>query len=282
MASVFTCSLVVTAALLSGRPPMPVDTNPGVPFELVQQHLVVTKGAIGSITGVNLLIDTGTIPSVVDARLARKLDLETVPSTLVAFGQRVPIESAVIEGFQIGRLRTGPVPAMVGDLSYLYGVRVDAIVGLDVLARASFSIDYQNRLLKIGAGGLEGPGAAMELAWPFVTVRMTIAGTSVRLLVDTGSADLVLFKSRMPAALGRAPWKGDKTVQYASGAAKLLRLELRQAGLGAQVWDTLQAWSLDRVLDHYPAGIDGVLGVRALGCRRVAFDFERQQFGCGR
>jgi hypothetical protein len=57
---------------------------------------------------------------------------------------------------------------------------------------------------------------------------------------------------------------------------------LRQAGLGAQVWDTLQAWSLDRVLDHYPAGIDGVLGVRALGCRRVAFDFERQQFGCGR
>jgi predicted aspartyl protease len=111
---------------------------------------------------------------------------------------------------------------------------------------------------------------------------MTIAGAPVRLLVDTGSADLVLFKSRMPAALERAPWKGDKTVQYASGAARLVRLELRQAGLGAQVWDTLQAWSLDRALDNYPPGIDGVLGVRALGCRRVAFDFERQHFACGR
>ena len=90
----------------------------GCAFELVQQHLVVTKGAIGLVAGLNLLIDTGTIPSVVDARLARKLHLQAVQSTLVAFGQQVPVESAVIEGFQIGGLRTGPVPAMVGDLSY--------------------------------------------------------------------------------------------------------------------------------------------------------------------
>src|SRR5580765_3834859 len=105
-----TCSLVVAAALLLGQPPIPAETRPGVPFELVQQHLVVTKGAIGSVAGLNLLIDTGTIPSVVDARLARKLHLQAVQSTLVAFGQQVPVESAVIEGFQIGGLRTGPVP----------------------------------------------------------------------------------------------------------------------------------------------------------------------------
>ncbi len=86
----------------------------------------------------------------------------------------------------------------------------------------------------------------------------------------------------MPNALEHPRWKGDKTVQYASGAARLLRLELRNAGLGLQVWDTLQAWSLDRALDNYPASIDGVLGVRALGCRRVSFDFEGQQFRCGR
>ena len=37
-----------------------------VPFELYQHHLVVTKGSIGPLNGLNLLIDTGTIPSVVD------------------------------------------------------------------------------------------------------------------------------------------------------------------------------------------------------------------------
>jgi predicted aspartyl protease len=109
---------------------------------------------------------------------------------------------------------------------------------------------------------------------------MTIAGAQVRLLVDTGSRALVLFKSQIPAALSRAPWKGDKTVQYASGPARLVRLELRQASLGAHTWDKLVAWSLDRALDGYPSEIDGVLGVLALGCKRVRFDFERRELGC--
>ncbi len=71
-----------------------------------------------------------------------------------------------------------------------------------MLARASFSIDYQNRLLTIAPDVLNEPGAAMELAWPFITVRMAIAGASVRLLLDTGSADLVLFKSRNAQRVG--------------------------------------------------------------------------------
>ena len=55
---------------------------------------------------------------------------------------------------------------------------------------------------------------------------------------------------------------------------------LRQVRLGARVWDKLTAWALDRVLDGYPPSIDGVLGVLALDCRRVQFDFTRNEFGC--
>ena len=149
-----TCSLVVAAALLFAPPP-PAETKPGVPFELVQQHLVVTKGAIGSITGLNLLIDTGTIPSVVDARLAKKLRLQTVSSVLVAFGQQVPSKALSSRDFRsagFGLDQSGDGRRSL-DLS---GVRVDAIVGLDVLARASFSIDYQNRLLTIGPDAWTG------------------------------------------------------------------------------------------------------------------------------
>jgi hypothetical protein len=69
-------------------------------------------------------------------------------------------------------------------------------------------------------------------------------------------------------------------VQYASGAARLLRLDLRQVRLGSRVWDELPAWVLDRALDRYPPSIDGVLGVPALGCQRVQFDFERNELGC--
>jgi hypothetical protein len=283
MAHATTCSLTVIASVLVSGPSLrSTETLAEVPFELYQHHLVVTRGSIGRLNGLTLLIDTGTIPSVVDARIARKLQLQTESSMLVAFGQQVRIQSAVVDGFRIGSLQSGPVPAGVGSLSYLEGVRIDAIVGLDVLARRNFSIDYRTRVLSFAPEGREDAVAPLEIVWPFVTVRMTIAGEQVRLLVDTGSRDLVLFKSRMPAVLSGAPWRGDKTVQYASGAARLQRLELRQAGLGAHVWDKLPAWALDRVPNGYPPSIDGVLGVLSLGCQRVQFDFEKGEFGWSR
>jgi predicted aspartyl protease len=273
---------VLASLLVYGPPLAATDTTAEVPFELYQHHLVVTKGSIGQLNGLDLLIDTGTIPSVVDGRIARKLRLQTESSRLVAFGQEVAIQSAVVDGFRIGSLQSGPVPAAVGDLSYLKGVHVDAIVGLDVLARTSFSIDYRTRVLRLAAEGQLESVAPLEIVWPFLTVRMTVAGQPVRLLVDTGSPDLVLFKTRMPAALSNPPWKGDQTVQYAAGAARLMRLELRQAGLGADIWDKLPAWALDRATNGYPPGIDGVLGVTALGCQRVRFDFERGELGWSR
>ena len=171
------------------------------------------EGFIGPLSGLSLLIDTGTIPSMVDVRIARKLHLQVEPSMLVAFGQSVAMQSTVVSGFRIGALQTGPVPAGVSDLSYFEGLRVDAIVGLDVLARTSFGIDYRKRVLRFSPTAREESVAPLELAWPFLTTQITIAGQQVRLLVDTGSSDLVLFKSRMPAGLSGAPWSGDKTVQ---------------------------------------------------------------------
>jgi Aspartyl protease len=277
------CALTVVASVLVSGPSLRSTENlVEVPFELYQRHLVVIKGSIGPLNGLSLLIDTGTIPSMVDARIARKLHLQAESSTLVAFGQQVAIQSTVLDGFRIGSLPSGSVPAGVGDLSYLQGVRIDAIVGLDVLVRTAFSIDYQARLLRFAPAGREDSVAPLEVLWPFVTVRMTIAGQQVRLLVDTGSSDLVLFKTRMPAALSAAPWRGEKSVEYASGIARLRKLDLGHVGLGADQWDKMTAWALDRVPNGYPPGIDGVLGVVALGCQRIRFDFERNEFGWSR
>jgi Aspartyl protease len=272
-------SVAVGALIFSGTSVHSIERIAEVPFELYQRHLIVTKGSIGPLNDRSLLIDTGAIPSMVDGRIARKLRLRAEPSMLIAFGEQVPIQSTVLDGFRIGSLESGRVSASVGDLSYLHGVGVDAIVGLDVLSRRSFSIDYQTRVLRLAPVVREDPVAPLERVWPFLTVRMTIGGEHVRLLVDTASSDLVLFKTRMPAVLSGAPWRGDKTVQYYSGAARLRSLELRQVGLGAHVWDKLRGWALDRVPHGYPPSIDGVLGIRAIGCERVRFDFERNELG---
>jgi hypothetical protein len=38
----------------------------------------------------------------------------------------------------------------------------------------------------------------------------------------------------------------------------------------------------ETVRNGYPSGIDGVLGVTALGCQRVRFDFQRSELGWSR
>jgi aspartyl protease len=270
----------VVATVLFSTPLLSLETVAEVPFTIYEHHLIVTKGSIGPLDGLSLLIDTGTIPSMVDRRIVRKLHLQTEPSMLVAFGKSVASHRTTLTGLRIGAQQSGPLTVGVMDLSYVERVRIDAIVGLDVLARTSFSIDYRKRVLRFSPVDREESVAPLEPVWPFLTVRMTIAGEQVRLLVDTGSRDLVLFKSRLPAALSRARWRGEKTVQYASGVARLQPLDLRQVCLGARVWDRLSAWSIDRVPDEYPPSIDGVLGVRALDCQRVQFDFERNELGC--
>jgi predicted aspartyl protease len=256
------------------------DQHPGdVPFELVQQHLIVTKGSVAGLQGLNLLIDTGTIPSMLDKRIAGKLRLHAEPSLVAAFGQTVQINSVALAGLRIGPIAPGEVPAGIGDLSYLQGIRVDAIVGLDVLARTSFRIDYTTQRLSFGPADRESAVAPMQVVWPFLTVRVLVGTAPMQLLVDTGSRDLVLFKSRMPERLLPVPWKGEKVIQHASGLAHLLRFELHQVTLGDQHWDRLPGFVLDTPTDAYPQGIDGVLGVLALGGTRVRFDFERGELG---
>ena len=184
-----------------------------MPFDLLEQHLVVARGTIGGLRGLNLLIDTGTIPSVVDRRVAARLGLRGAPSLLTAFGQNIRVVGATLSGLRIGPFQPGEVPATIGDLSYLQTTRVDAIVGLDILARTSFAIDYKAHTLSFGPADRERAFAPLRVVWPVLTVRLVVAGQPVQLLLDTGTRDLVLFKSRMPAPLLPVPWKGDKVIQ---------------------------------------------------------------------
>lgn len=58
----------------------------------------MTRGSIGPLNGLNLLIDTGTIPSVVDRSVARKLRLETrdaIASTSIAASSAVAADGEI-------------------------------------------------------------------------------------------------------------------------------------------------------------------------------------------
>src|SRR5262249_21373407 len=80
------------------RPPPPQQrlnlAEPAiVPFKLYHDYIIVVRGSIGPLQGLNLLLDTGANPAAVERRLARKLRL--VPErtrNLILLNQETPVE----------------------------------------------------------------------------------------------------------------------------------------------------------------------------------------------
>jgi hypothetical protein len=101
---------------------------------------VIVQGSIGALHRLNLLIDTGSVPSMVDNRIARKLHLEVGGAETVVFDRAIRVPSAILSNVRVGPILMDTVLASVGDLSYLGDPNIDAIIGLDILSRSSFSI----------------------------------------------------------------------------------------------------------------------------------------------
>jgi predicted aspartyl protease len=267
--SLFTVELWAQAAPSSCAP---------VKFDLIEQHQIVVRGSIGPLEGLKFLIDTGSIPSMVDRKVARKLGVVTEGGIeFVSFGKKSRSLIAVLEDLRVGPFHAGNVTASVGDLSFLHGV--DAVIGLDVLFRSSFGIDYEKHELRFGPVVTRQPSVLLEATPPFLTVQLTLAGKPVRLLVDTGSRRLILFERRMHDRLPVLSHHGELAMYHLAGESRLTRVILPHLEVGGSIIDRAEGFLSDASVEHYPAGIDGVLGLRVLAPKHADFDFERNRLG---
>lgn len=266
----------ILGIVLLGSPAVTAANSASMKFDLLERHLIVVRGAIGHLEGLKLLIDTGAIPSMIDRRVAKKLALEVQESEFIAFGQKVHVATTVLPDIRLGSLHAEALSAGVGDLSYLHGV--DAIVGLDVLGRYSFSIDYEQRVLALGPVAERDTGVRLEPVPPFLTVQVSIGGRPFQFLVDTGSSRLVIFGRRINGRLPLLPVHGELATYHLGGSARLQRVTLPLVTAGGATLVHLEGFLSDAPMDGYPSGIDGVLGVRVLASKRASFDFERNRF----
>jgi predicted aspartyl protease len=248
------------------------DTN-AVKFELLDHHLIVVKGGIGPLEDLRLLVDTGSMPSMVDRRVAKKLTLSVQESWCVSFGQTTRVHRTVLPNVRLGPLYAEGVPSGIGDLSYLHNV--DAVIGLDVLSRSSFSIDYQQKLVTFGPVTAPEPGLQLAATGPFLTVQLTVSGKPLRVIVDTGSDQLFLFERRVKDRFPMMPGHGHFVINQLGGAVHLLRVILYSVDVGGSSVNRLEAFMSDGAVDGYPAGIDGVIGLRVLAPNRAAFALEQ-------
>jgi hypothetical protein len=248
-------------------------------FRLGEGYQVIAQGAIGPLDRLNLLIDTGSFPSMVDGRIAKKLGVEIGVAETVVFDRKIRVLSAILSDVRVGPILANTVLAGVGDLSYLGVPNVDAIVGLDVLTRSSFSIDYDHRLLTFGSIAAGDPNLRLDVIQPLLTVQVSFDGHPFRLLVDTGSRHIVLFEQRVRGRLSNLRVRGDKLLYHMAGTSRLQRVVVPRLEAGSLSLTGREVLLSNADVDHYPSDIDGILGVRAIASRRADFDFERGRLG---
>ncbi len=268
---------VAAAFLLLARILLAANSPTELPFTLYRGYAIVVQGAIGKLERLNFLIDTGAGITVLDRKIAQKLRLVGTAEQLSVYNEKVPTEMAVLPALRLGPIRAESLPVVVMDLSFIergLGLRVDAMIGMDVLQRTSFSIDYQSNRLSFGSGDAHGPAIPFETDPVLIVVPILIQGQPVRLMVDTGAKDLILFEERVHNLLPGLHITGDKTWTTMRGSLPLKRGEV-QIRLGEEDLGRREALLMRSPAENLPS-FDGLLGVASLGLKRIQFDFDRK------
>lgn len=265
-----------TASDLSAQQPGRQALQPTLAFELVSGFLVVVEGRIGPLQPLRFLLDTGTMRTIVDKKTADRLSLPRQKGRVLNFDKYRDIEWAEFPEVQVGPIRAQNKRMMVGDLKQYseFATDVDAVIGLDVLGMsARLQIDYAEKRVTF-----EMPSAASAAAPEppqVLTVRLTVQGQLLRLVIDTGLQGMLLYEDRL--------LKRSVQLKLANSAEAHQGRLSGEAGtlsgirLGADEMES-RVFLIRGAPDSLPAGIDGYLGTSAVNANIVELDFATHTF----
>jgi predicted aspartyl protease len=251
-----------------------------IPFKLYDGFAIVVRGAIGNQDNLNFLVDTGAVPSVVHQRLSYKLNLSGPREEISVVRQNRSVERVTLPHMRLGPLEFQSVSAVVVDLAPIekrLGLRLDAIVGLDVLGGQNLTIDYRKCQILIGEAATDGEAIPFELLSeaeaPYVVLRLEANSQVVRLLLDTGADGITLFAARLKGRpLATRKFGASKDVS-AGGEYAVEQVQLQDVRLGGMKRGGRQATMVDAAA-RASQDFDGMLGPTSLGITRLAFDFR--------
>jgi len=270
--------LILSSANRSGQDryfaqPLPsVQTVTDIPFRLYGDYAIVVRGSVGERHKLNFLIDTGSSSTVVADSLARKLRLARAPRKISVFDSTVVAEEAVVPSLRLGPLQVALLPVVVQDLSSLqeaFSVRIDAVVGIDVLSRSSFTVDYKGKKLIWGSLEPLSDPVSCDPCFPYPTVRLEIGNRTLRVFVDTGAGELALFENRTGVIPGTQV-VGQETRTTIRGQVVVKTVEFHELTLGTTHWARREGSLMEGSL------FDGTLGPKWLGAKRIRFDLEHK------
>ena len=260
-----------------------------VEFQLYRDYMIVVQGSVGPLKGLNFLLDTGTNATALDSRLARKLRLDVAPADVAVLGGRVKGAMATAPSLQFGPIRRDNVSVLVEDLSFIRDalpLKIDAIVGLDVLGQSTFVIDYSSREIRFGPTPSMPNSIQLQMHNGLAFVDAEVNHAQVRLLVDTAAPSLLMFEE-LPESTQDKKGEGDGLAMKERSAPKKIgdydHQRVRQVSLrvGEVEFGRESAFV---VSNHKDSGhdFDGLMSPVALGFTRVSVDLNQKTLAFAR
>jgi Aspartyl protease len=251
-----------------------------IPFQLYNDNLIIVKATIGTVKNVNMILDTGTSPSAISQELADRLKLRGKTELLQTLNGTIQTQSLILPKIQIGPLAATPIRVVVQDLSFMergLGIPLGGIAGLDILSGGSFTIDYRRKKIVFGPIAASEKTVRFETQEPFLTVKAMIEGHEVRLLVDSGTWGLLVYRNRLQTTQQQVHFDSNVSISNPGGMTHVRWLRagvlLGKDNLGARNVAIAD-------IDSDPQNdFDGLLGFAKMGFRKVSFDFENGLFG---
>jgi len=283
ISSLFALALAVVVPAFAADAAAPDNV---VPFKLLAGHFIVVKCSAGAVEDLTCIVDTGATETVLDKALVRRLSLATEADTATFLTETAKVWAVTIPELRVGPLRAERLAGIAADLSSLtaeMGIRPQVVIGMDLLHRMNFVIDYHARRLSFGvAARLPHSAALVSLdsadssdtrgsvdTARFAVIESTVMGKTVRLQVDTGFDGLLLYRNRLRG-------RGELSMIAGTGQTFLAH---SVDSPGVQIGDWLAPHDAQvHVVNGAPqesAGFDGVIGTSFLSKRQVGFDFEK-------
>jgi predicted aspartyl protease len=227
------------------------------------------------------LIDSGAVPSAISKEMAKKLGLLGSAEQVSVMNRAIDVERVRVPKVQVGPVAADAfemVAADLGAIEQALHARLDAVIGLDLLARQNFAIDYKSKKLLFGMAVQSSDSVTFQLkhaaGGTYVLVPMESGGEEFQMLLDTGTKDITLFRPRLKGSLQQIRLSSEDVTVNAGGSSQINKVVIPLVRLGsisrkvqdAYVWTTPEAELRD---------FDGMLGPHALGAIAVEFDFDR-------
>jgi predicted aspartyl protease len=230
---------------------------------------------------VNLILDTGTSPTAINQVVADRLNVRGKSGLLQTLNGTIQVQSVTLPRIQIGPVHADCITGVVEDLTFLersLGISLGGIAGLDILRSSSFVIDYRKQKIIFGPIAATQKAVHFETQIPYLSVKAKIAEQEVRLLVDSGTGGVLVYRNRLRIALAQLHIDPNVSVSTPTGAGTHVR------------WLSTEVWLENRNLGVRNVGIadvdsnpednfDGLFGLATMGFRKVSFDFENGLLG---